>query len=127
MPIAKPNVHIAVAAKGRGRKAVERLVRVLRLSTAEQAIVFCCARDECERVAECLRRNGLDAEAYHAGIDDRAGVEARAMRGANFRQVGVHGCTGGGVQCCERRTEVQVKFKLFVPQWHSDLVWTCQG
>jgi ATP-dependent DNA helicase RecQ len=84
MPIAKDNVHIAITAKGRGRRAKERLIRVLRSSSAEQAIVFCCKRAECERVAACLRKNSLDAEAYHAGIQDRSGVEARARGGVQF-------------------------------------------
>jgi ATP-dependent DNA helicase RecQ len=82
MPVAKANVHIAIAAKGRGRRAVERLVRVLRMSSAEQAIVFCCERNECESVAASLRANKLDAVAYHAGIEDRNGVEASASSGA---------------------------------------------
>jgi superfamily II DNA helicase RecQ len=76
MPIAKPNVHIAMRAKGTGRRALKRLVWMLRVSSAEQADVFCCERIECERVATCLRGNRLDAEAYHAGVKDRSGVEA---------------------------------------------------
>jgi ATP-dependent DNA helicase RecQ len=84
MPVVKANVHIAIAAKGRGRRAHERLVRVLRTSSAEQAIVFCCERKECECVAASLRKNSLNAEAYHAGLEDREGVEARASAGVKF-------------------------------------------
>jgi superfamily II DNA helicase RecQ len=89
MPIAKPNVHIAMTRMGKGRRALERLVRVFRLSSAEQAIVFYCERMECERVAACLRQNSLDAEAYHAGVENRSGVEARARAGVKVRNVRV--------------------------------------
>lgn len=41
------------------------------------AIVFCIAREDCEKVAAELRAKNIRAEAYHAGVADRSGVQTR--------------------------------------------------
>jgi ATP-dependent DNA helicase RecQ len=93
MPMMKNNLHLAVCGKGSGRSASERLVRVLRTSTAQQAIVFCGRRDETERVAKLLQGNGLNAAAYHAGLENRHGIEESVRAGVSPRFEPVT-CTG---------------------------------
>ncbi|WP_053057901.1 RecQ family ATP-dependent DNA helicase [Rubrobacter aplysinae] len=65
------------------KKKAEKLPLVLETARASggSGIVYCFTRKECEELAAELRRAGLDAEHYHAGLGDgeRSGVQERFM------------------------------------------------
>jgi ATP-dependent DNA helicase RecQ len=44
-------------------------------------IVYASSRRKCENLAEALRRNGVSAIHYHAGLEDRAAAQDRFMGG----------------------------------------------
>jgi ATP-dependent DNA helicase RecQ len=44
-------------------------------------VVYARTRQRCEELANLLRQQGVQAEHYHAGIEDRAGVQDRFIRG----------------------------------------------
>ena len=62
----RPNLHLAVAARTRGRDRLDAFVTARR---GRPGIVYCASRKACEETAERLREKGLDALPYHAGLD----------------------------------------------------------
>ncbi len=51
-------------------------------ATPGPGIVYVNSRRKCESLAYALRQAGVDAEAYHAGLDNRAEIQDRFMSGA---------------------------------------------
>ena len=76
----RDNLSIRIVPK---KKAVERLAARLRETPNESAIVYSQSRKSTEETAESLRRAGIAAERYHAGVDsqDRAAVQGRFLSG----------------------------------------------
>ena len=58
---------------------LEQIRRVVDVHPGDGGIVYCISRKETERIADGLRRAGVKAEAYHAGLaaGDRAAVQER--------------------------------------------------
>ncbi len=72
----RPNLRIGVVKKGGsgpdGRRlpAVgEAIVRLVRARRGESGIVYCLSRKSTEATAELLRKAGISAQAYHAGME----------------------------------------------------------
>lgn len=68
---ARPNLQLSAvpkesASRARSDAAVVDLVRERR---GKAGVVYCGSRDGCERVAQALRDAGVNAIAYHAGLD----------------------------------------------------------
>jgi ATP-dependent DNA helicase RecQ len=61
----------------------EKLHRLLSfcLAAQGQGIVYADTRARCEQISELLRSRKIDAEHYHAGIDNRDAVQDRFMEG----------------------------------------------
>ena len=76
--------HIYYSIPGGQREA--ELTRVLAFENPERALIFCNTREETGRVAEYLRRQGLDAEAISSDLSqsERESVMTR-MRAGNIR------------------------------------------
>jgi ATP-dependent RNA helicase DeaD len=76
--------HIYYSIPGGQREA--ELTRVLAFENPERALIFCNTREETGRVAEFLRRQGLDAEAISSDLSqsERENVMTR-MRAGNIR------------------------------------------
>jgi superfamily II DNA helicase RecQ len=92
MPVVKSNLHICITEKGNSKQAEVSLVRMLRMSTSQTVIVFCCERKVCEHVTRLLCKNGLTAEAYHAGVKEREAVERRTRSGEHHCSMPVACC-----------------------------------
>jgi len=63
-------------------KAKEQLLRAVRRHEGQAVIVYCISRKDTERTAEWLRNHGVDARAYHAGLNpsERQRVQERFMQ-----------------------------------------------
>src|SRR6266545_257311 len=61
----RPNLYYAVKRKSNGD---QQLLELLGARPEASGIVYCQARAETERVADCLQRAGISAAAYHAGL-----------------------------------------------------------
>ena len=64
----RPNLSLSVK---RGYKNVEKIHYILNFSKArpmEAGIIYCLSRKTTEKVAEDLRKKGINAAAYHAGM-----------------------------------------------------------
>lgn len=78
----RPNLKVRVAHTKTEREKVRRATDIVRLSGGT-GIVYVATRKAVDTVAESLRRNGLKAVGYHAGMPDRdrAATQDEFMRG----------------------------------------------
>ena len=78
--VQRPNLRLEVI---HARNADEKLRHLLTICQAESGsgIVYAGTRARCESLAALLRRQGVDAIHYHAGIPNRSAVQDRFMTG----------------------------------------------
>src|SRR3989344_2482336 len=63
----RKNLNLMVVEK---KKAMERIIKMLKEYKDESAIIYCFSRKDSENIAEKLRERGFDALPYHAGLDN---------------------------------------------------------
>jgi ATP-dependent DNA helicase RecQ len=68
----RSNLRIIAQKKGAGRDLRGEIVNYLRRRPGESGIIYCMTRKNVESLAEFLRGKGVQAEAYHAGMSDKA-------------------------------------------------------
>lgn len=64
----RSNLNIGVRKKGVG-KTREEILALIRARSGERGIVYCLSRKSVTQTAEFLRKRGIDALPYHAGLD----------------------------------------------------------
>jgi ATP-dependent DNA helicase RecQ len=69
----RPNLRIACRKKGEGDTRRE-LLALIRRHPGESGIVYCLARKTVEQTVAFLRRSGIRAAPYHAGLDPGARI-----------------------------------------------------
>ena len=76
----RPNIRYRVQVKGQARRQL--LDFVCRDHPGESGIVYCMSRRKVEDIADMLRKEGVDAVAYHAGLEaeTRANAHTRFLR-----------------------------------------------
>ncbi|HET7273524.1 MAG TPA: ATP-dependent DNA helicase RecQ [Rubrobacter sp.] len=76
----RPNLTYRVVPAKEKKDKLPRILDIIR-SFPPPGIVYATTRKECEELAADLRRSGVDAAAYHAGMGsvERAGVQERFM------------------------------------------------
>jgi ATP-dependent DNA helicase RecQ len=76
----RPNLTYRVIPAKEKKHKLPRILDVIRASRPP-GIVYATTRKECEELAADLRRSGVDAAAYHAGMGsaDRANIQERFM------------------------------------------------
>lgn len=65
----RPNIRYTVVEK---QKPIEQLQDFISLRPEDSGIVYCLSRKRVEEVAAKLRERGVEAAAYHAGMDSKA-------------------------------------------------------
>jgi ATP-dependent DNA helicase RecQ len=65
----RPNLSLEVRP---GRKRIEQIVEFIEKRPNQSGIIYCTARKTTESLAQKLKEEGINAAAYHAGLDDRA-------------------------------------------------------
>jgi len=65
----RPNLRLHAVKKGEGPRVGDAIVRFVRARKGESGIVYALSRRSVEETADALRRNGVRAAAYHAGLD----------------------------------------------------------
>ena len=75
----RPNISYTVAEK---RSAPQQLERFIAAHPTDSGIVYCLSRRRVEQVTERLRKSGVSAAAYHAGLpaDERSRVQEAFSR-----------------------------------------------
>jgi ATP-dependent DNA helicase RecQ len=78
------NLHLHAVKKGQGPSVGDAVVRFVRARRGESGIVYALSRRSVEETADALRRAGVRAAAYHAGLDPetRAKVQDAFQAGA---------------------------------------------
>ncbi len=78
----RPNLNLLVEPV-RGQDKRRRLVEWMAERPGQPSIVYVTLQKTAEHIAEHLERNGIQAEAYHAGLphDKREGIQKRFMAG----------------------------------------------
>jgi ATP-dependent DNA helicase RecQ len=78
------NLHLHAVKKGKGPSVGEAVVRFVRARRGESGIVYALSRRAVEDTADALRRAGVRAAAYHAGLEaeTRAKVQDAFQAGA---------------------------------------------
>jgi ATP-dependent DNA helicase RecQ len=78
----RPNLNLLVEPV-RGQDKRRRLVQWMSERAGQPSIVYVTLQKTAEHIAEHLGRNGIQAEAYHAGLphDQREGIQKRFMAG----------------------------------------------
>ncbi len=79
----RPNISLAMTPRANGRT---QLLNFLKNHKDECGIVYCQSRKRVEETAEYLRKSGIDARAYHAGLPPE---ERGATQDAFLREDGV--------------------------------------
>nr|WP_243695009.1 DNA helicase RecQ [Labedella populi] len=76
----RPNIQYRIVSKNEVRKQLLEFIRTEGSGSA--GIVYALSRNTVEKTAEFLRANGIDALAYHAGLEasERARVQSRFLR-----------------------------------------------
>ncbi|MFJ6025481.1 DNA helicase RecQ [Brevundimonas sp. NPDC092305] len=71
---ARPNLQLSAERKETAsrKRTDERVIELVRARRGKSGVVYCGSREGCERVAEALVGAGVNAIAYHAGMDARA-------------------------------------------------------
>ena len=76
----RPNLRLEARQFSKNAQKNQALVALCR-QMAGSGIVYATARKTCESLAQMLKRNGVDAIHYHAGVRDRAAAQDRFMSG----------------------------------------------
>lgn len=68
----RPNLNLLVKPKPPGNQADlldSEIIKFIQLRYLREAgIIYCLAKEKCEKIAKTLNANGLNAEHYHAGL-----------------------------------------------------------
>lgn len=76
----RPNLRLEARAFAKDAEKKKALVALCR-EMQGSGIVYATSRRKCEELADLLRRRGVQAIHYHAGLDDRAAAQDRFMSG----------------------------------------------
>lgn len=115
----RPNLFLA---RTRARSADDRLQRLLSFceGAAGSGIVYAGTRARCEQVAVTLRRHGISAAHYHAGIQDRAAVQDAFMSG-DIRVVVATIAFGMGIDKADIRFIVHLQLPSSLEAYYQEV------
>lgn len=80
LDIFRTNLHLSAIQFHNDEEKLAALLKFV-TETEGSGIVYANSRRKCEALALRLRSEGVVAEAYHAGLSDRGGVQDRFMKG----------------------------------------------
>nr|HRJ40784.1 RecQ family ATP-dependent DNA helicase [Caldilineaceae bacterium] len=80
LDIFRTNLHLSAIQFHNDEEKLAALLKFV-TETEGSGIVYANSRRKCEALALRLRSEGVAAEAYHAGLSDRGGVQDRFMKG----------------------------------------------
>ena len=101
--------------------ATDRIASTLDRHRGEGAIVYCRSRSETERYAESLRKRGLDAGHYHAGMD--ASTRERVQRAFKDERLDVVCATvafGMGIDRSNVRCVIHASLPASIEQYQQE-------
>ena len=85
-----PDHFLQVEYKQSTATALEKIIQMIKSKYANKCgIVYCISRNECESTSETLRKSGIKALPYHAGMNDnkRSEIQDAWMNDKNCKVV----------------------------------------
>ena len=75
----RPNLSLAVRREGTKAEKIKFILRYIGSHLGDAGIIYCLSRKNTEVVAEELKKKGINAAAYHAGLptEERASIQER--------------------------------------------------
>ena len=75
----RPNLSLAVRREGTKAEKIKFILRHISSHPGDAGIIYCLSRKNTELVAEELKKKGINAAAYHAGLptEERASIQER--------------------------------------------------
>ena len=75
----RPNLSLAVRRSGQKAEKLKFIFRFIAARRGDAGIIYCLSRKNTETVTEELKKHGINAAAYHAGLpnEERASVQER--------------------------------------------------
>lgn len=75
----RPNLSLAVRREGTKAEKIKFILRHIGSHPGDAGIIYCLSRKNTELVAEELKKKGINAAAYHAGLptEERASIQQR--------------------------------------------------
>ncbi len=71
------NLRVTTVKKGPGSESRKRILNFVRQRRGDSGIIYCLSRASVESLTEFLRRSGIRARAYHAGMEDTDRTKAQ--------------------------------------------------
>jgi ATP-dependent DNA helicase RecQ len=65
----RPNLHLHAVKKGGGPTVRDSILQIVKARRNESGIVYCMGRKTVDSTTDFLKRNGVRAESYHAGME----------------------------------------------------------
>lgn len=66
----RPNLKYVVKPKKNAASTLEDILSIIERFRNASGIIYCLSRSDCDKMAEQLRKSGVRAKAYHAGLSD---------------------------------------------------------
>jgi ATP-dependent DNA helicase RecQ len=118
----RPNLKLFAVKKGEGPSAREAVVRLVRARRGESGIVYALSRRSVEETATELRRHGIRAAAYHAGLDAETRTRVQdAFQSGAVEVVAATVAFGMGIDKPDIRFVVHRDLPRSVEAWYQEI------
>jgi ATP-dependent DNA helicase RecQ len=118
----RPNLSLHAVKKGDGPPARESIIRFIRARRGESGIVYALSRRSVEDLADDLRRSGVRAAAYHAGLDAETRTRVQdAFQAGAIEVVAATVAFGMGIDKPNIRFVVHRDLPRSVESWYQEI------
>jgi len=116
------NLNIHAVKKGEGLRTRDAIIRFVRARRGESGIVYALSRRSVEETADELRRNGVRAAAYHAGLDAETRTRVQdAFQAGAIDVVAATVAFGMGIDKPDIRFVVHRDLPRSVEAWYQEI------
>ncbi|MDT8341954.1 MAG: ATP-dependent DNA helicase RecQ [Longimicrobiales bacterium] len=118
----RANLNVACRKKGQGGNTRKEILALVREHAGESGIVYCLSRRTVEQTCDFLRRSGVNAVPYHAGLED--GERARNQEAFQRDDVDVVVATvafGMGIDKSNVRYVIHRDMPKDVESWYQEM------
>jgi ATP-dependent DNA helicase RecQ len=116
----RPNLHIRCRKKGEGDTRRE-ILALVRRHAGESGIVYCLSRRSVEQTADFLRREGIRAVPYHAGLDDERVTYQEAFARDEVEVVVATIAFGMGIDKSNVRFVIHRDMPADIESWYQEI------
>jgi len=116
------NLKIGVRKKGQGGDTKREILALVREHQGASGIVYCLSRKAVEQTCAFLRRNGVDALPYHAGLDpEERAAHQEAFRNDDVDVVVATVAFGMGIDKSNVRFVIHRDMPKDIESWYQEM------